>query len=635
MDYLSELNVHLFMPVLVIIILCGVAIGLGGVVQGCIFKIDRPRLIESFALGTLAISLLTFLWGTLGWMGSFDRLTLLLPLFAVAAIGWIGFRPAFKIAGKEIRNSILVLLIMVLLACVAALLFNLSLKPPTMCDECNLHLPAAMEILRTGKIEYRPHLNFNNFPQNVEMLFAWSMAYSVPATSHLVNFLAFLFLIAIFVRLARVALSAKIGWLAALIFSSLGGVKFNVVHANVDIWVLLYISVAVMCIVEGMKEKSNSKILLAGVMLGAAAGVKYTTLIAVITLVPAVLAIYFRQSLRDKYMYRVPVKIILLATGLAILAASPWYIRNVIWFGNPFFPFYSKYFYFLSGTYSNLAPDLIIDQKEMLASFSRDQYLKSGVFLEIFFKQFTLWAAVPCGIWFVRSNPFIKTAVVWTLLSWLFWQGPAGGLMYYRYYIYLYTVNILLLAHLVIYCYKQIPHGIARKISSWIIVSVLIAATGWMLNSVFSTMPPVTTEDKTDILRREHGCYDLVMAANSIIGEDGSAVGVCVEDGRFYAEFELIGGSDAGYAGNFEIASYCSSPEELSRCLTTKYRTKYFMVQKILTSAWEPTGLEPVMELIASPGFNNMFEEVVTTREGSLYRVRRIPAETGTLADQP
>ena len=63
-----------------------------------------------------------------------------------------------------------------------------------------------------------------------------------------------------------------------------------------------------------------------GVAVGLAASVKYT---AVYTLVPmCFLAIALRM----------PLKRALLAAGVAVVIAGPWFVRNWVMFGNPLFP---------------------------------------------------------------------------------------------------------------------------------------------------------------------------------------------------------------------------------------------------------------------------------------------------------
>lgn len=67
------------------------------------------------------------------------------------------------------------------------------------------------------------------------------------------------------------------------------------------------------------------------------------------------------------------IKHLLKYVGYATLVAAPWYIRNIVLFGNPFFPFYNHLFPLEWGTVpAYLQADLQIDSHEMLKWFTCD-----------------------------------------------------------------------------------------------------------------------------------------------------------------------------------------------------------------------------------------------------------------------
>ena len=78
-----------------------------------------------------------------------------------------------------------------------------------------------------------------------------------------------------------------------------------------------------------VRYSERSGLLLAGIFAGSAAGMKYLGLIAALTLA-AVAAIVIGRRLN----YRVA-----LAFGLpAVAVALPWYVKNALLTGNPFYP---------------------------------------------------------------------------------------------------------------------------------------------------------------------------------------------------------------------------------------------------------------------------------------------------------
>ncbi|MCK4719891.1 hypothetical protein KAU08_04490, partial [bacterium] len=68
MDQAGEVLIKLFAPPVVAAFIGLIALGLGSFIVRPLTGTNHPPFVESFAIGALMISLLTFFWGMLGWM---------------------------------------------------------------------------------------------------------------------------------------------------------------------------------------------------------------------------------------------------------------------------------------------------------------------------------------------------------------------------------------------------------------------------------------------------------------------------------------------------------------------------------------------------------------------------------------
>ena len=614
----GEILVSLFVPILTGAIIGAVAIGLGAFLAQPFFGRRRPYLVESFALGTLAISLSTLLWGSLSWMDVSARWSLGFLLILLSVVGWIKHTPTTPLMVRSFSNRTILALSLILLIGVILRIFLMPLYPPMGWDECASHLPAAREIVQSGRITFNPEIKFNSFPQNAEMLYVWAIAHSPIQSAHYVNFLAFLFSLLALVRLGRSMFTPKIGWLAALIMGIVGIVQYQAVHSNVDIWVMFYFLAAIMVGCEAAKSSSLRKVLLVGIFIGAAAGVRYSGLIGVLTLIPAFIAIGSWTKTTNREIPRWSYWVAIL---LALLVASPWYIRNIVWFNNPYFPFLSVLFPGGGRFFAIYGQELIAGPGTLLHTYAPGYFgLQENLWTQ-FVSQWYLWAAIPAGVWFWKHSPFIRFTITWTVLTWLFRMQGTSGIEFYPYYIYLIPVNVLVLANLATQFYT-LPPGtrFARfmRIMIWVLLVIWVGAIG--VRDV-NPVPPLRSVSQGMVLSEMHGSYTLMIESNNNIPEDRKAVGILCEDGRLYAEFTLIGGGDSGWANYFEIAKACMSPRDLADLLRNRYSASYLIVHEERLEQADLPALILIRNLINTPEFDDFFRLRGRVGEGAVYRI--------------
>jgi hypothetical protein len=380
---------------------------------------------------------------------------------------------------------------------------------------------------------------------------------------------------------------------------------------------LFYIVTALLCIAEGTRANHPGRILLAGIFLGGAACNGSAAILAIVALVISLLIAGQDANVLKKF----PSWSIYTGCFLFILFAAPWLITNILWFGNPFFP-YCSWIFPPGGMYRDVVTECAIDTGWFYQQKTAIFYFNENELWPQFLKLWPTWIGIPSGIWFWRSSPFARLSIIWTVIIWIFWMTIGKGVMHLPFILYLIPVNIIVLAHLIGKVYS-LPPGTERgrffRIIFWMLLIGGIGIGG-ARNAKFN--PPLTSDQIVDTLRRFHGSYDLVTAANNIIPENLSALGILCEDGRIFADFRLIGGGNAGWGNHQTIVNNCSTPEELADFMLEHYNANYLIVDGARLNRQQSEMYQKIKDLVRSGDFPDYFREVGRVGQGGIYIIR-------------
>ena len=214
-------------------------------------------------------------------------------------------------------------------------LWTLAVYPPTAFDDTMYHLPYAVSLLEEGRLGFLGDLRFPVFPQLNEVLFATVMLSGSDLAPHYLQTLLFLLLGATAFVWAR---SRWDGSVAVLVTALILGTPLLVwvgTTAFVDLTAALFVTAALLARERWEDAEGAGWLLVAGALLGMAAGTKYHALYFVVAIgaVESVRGVARRQ---------------LAAVGgfwaLSAMTGGVWYLRNVLLTGNPLFPFMSSVF---------------------------------------------------------------------------------------------------------------------------------------------------------------------------------------------------------------------------------------------------------------------------------------------------
>ncbi len=202
-------------------------------------------------------------------------------------------------------------------------------------DALSYHLADPAVYVRLHAIRLLPTEHHSNFPFTMEMLYTIGLlahSYCLANLFHLAT--AFLTVLSL-MELGRRWFGAQAGMAAALIYASTPLVLWEATTAYIDVAGALFALLATAAILEALRSEYADQIkwlALAGIMCGVGMGIKYLALIPLGLLFMVIVA--YRVRWRAMIVYIVG----------AIVIASPWYLKNVIWMHNPVYPFYYKLF---------------------------------------------------------------------------------------------------------------------------------------------------------------------------------------------------------------------------------------------------------------------------------------------------
>jgi hypothetical protein len=284
--------------------------------------------LNRIGVGALAFALATF---AAGWAGALSSAAYR-SVFAVAAAGgaWVALRllrgarlPIFRTWRRwEIALGGLVIAYAVL----GAIATSAPISSP---DALLYHATDPERFAEAGEIFEVPSNSSSYEPFTVQMLVLDGFLLWDSVQGAFAPFLLAVVAVAAVGGAAERLAGRRVGLLAAAVFAAQPMMLWEATSTFIESGLACAVALAGWNLVRFARHGEVTALALAGVFAGGAAGMKYLGLIAVLALsVAAVIAL--RQ--------RLTVARVLAFAGPAALVALPWYVKNAILTGNPFYP---------------------------------------------------------------------------------------------------------------------------------------------------------------------------------------------------------------------------------------------------------------------------------------------------------
>jgi hypothetical protein len=255
---------------------------------------------------------------------------------------------------QNLRGFELILFLYLLFA--FALTFILTLAPPNANDYDSLvyHLAAPQRYLDIGRIVELPYDHHTYFPFLTEMLFALGLQWRGPVLAKLFHWLMLPLCCMTLMAMGSRHFSRRAGLIAACLFASIPIVLIEATTAYVDLSLCAFVLLAFMCFTNWLESKENSWLLWSGAFCGFALGVKYSGALFFLWLLAwGMGAIFFNtkntknghedvsgeEQKKKSVSFVKPLWSLCCFAIIALLIGGGWYLRNILWTGNPVYPF--------------------------------------------------------------------------------------------------------------------------------------------------------------------------------------------------------------------------------------------------------------------------------------------------------
>lgn len=298
----------------------------------------------SLGLGTIFVAYSLFLIGLLGWLQKTVLYLLLgfcfasgfteLPLFLKAR----QFASPFSEGWSELYLWEKVWVWLLLFLNLLAML--LCFVPPTQVtewDSLSYHLAIPKLYWLDGRINYIPFSHHAQFPMTAQMLYLLGLGLTGLKSTSVAKLFHWLFLVICQMTLLCWGIAVKerslrLGLVAVVFFASLPIAFFEATTAYVDLALTAYSLLSLFALSRFHSQPDGRWLILAGIFAGASAGTKYTGLLLIGLLIP--LGLWAIRRVGEPRWSHLAIGILLSAS-----IASPWYVKNWLWTGNPVFPF--------------------------------------------------------------------------------------------------------------------------------------------------------------------------------------------------------------------------------------------------------------------------------------------------------
>ncbi|HET6979075.1 MAG TPA: glycosyltransferase family 39 protein [Pyrinomonadaceae bacterium] len=226
----------------------------------------------------------------------------------------------------------------ILFLCLMALLLFRTATPPYIFDEAIYHLPVTREFVDQGRI----FPNFNNSMGNQPFLIHMIYALCLMAGSDIAaKFFGLALSIATGLALygfCQRYVTRRVALLAVFVFFAAGMVTEVAVTTRVDVSVAGMLFVATYAMINYLQSGARNWLWTSALLAGFSLGVKHSAALWLL-LIGALYLIESVRSRRASLLNTLKYGIVYVVIAFAV--ASPWYAKNYVWFGNPFYPFFT------------------------------------------------------------------------------------------------------------------------------------------------------------------------------------------------------------------------------------------------------------------------------------------------------
>jgi len=314
--------------------------GLGYFIFDKFIKIDSvhsyQRIIFSIGLGMGIFGLLGFLFAVTGLGNEWFLLAVLIIIFCIT------WRKYISIIKQDVQSSFEILIcstkyslrwIPVFFIIIFSFSFLLALAPPIEAfDGLLYHLTVPAWWLRDGSVQL-VDLHPYWYPSLLEGMFVFPLAFDLDSAPQLIHLTFALLTLSLLFGWTQELFGFRAAWWSVAMFISMPSIPWISAWAYTDLGLTFYSLVTLFAFSKWIKDISHTRwLILSGIFCGFTVGIKYT--IFSLPILTCLLLFWHLKHDAKKLFQN-----LIYFVGVAMLVGGIWYLRNLIWTGNPFYPF--------------------------------------------------------------------------------------------------------------------------------------------------------------------------------------------------------------------------------------------------------------------------------------------------------
>lgn len=289
----------------------------------------------SVLLGTGVLALAVTGLALVGWLRGVPVTVLFLLLAGVAYQEALRLPAALGELWQELRASRAATIIALLFCLLVATLAVRAATPPHAFDDAIYHLSVTRSFVQQGRLFPVIDNPAGNWSFLVQMLYAVCLLAKTDSATKLYSLLLGVCGALSLYAFAARFYSRRLGVAAMFAFFAAGQVFEVAVTTRIDVSLAAMLWAATYAMILYFETANHRWLYAAALFAGFAMGVKYT---AGIWLFLTGLLFLF-ESWRRKIPLLTTLRLALVYTFLAFAVASPWFVKNWVWFQNPVYPF--------------------------------------------------------------------------------------------------------------------------------------------------------------------------------------------------------------------------------------------------------------------------------------------------------
>jgi hypothetical protein len=301
----------------------------------------------SLAVGTGCLSLtfliISLVIGVHAWWGWIVFIFLVL-LLSRHIIGWTNeiYRECVDIwqgstlMGKIIGGLCFVIIISTLV---------IGLAPPVKFDALVYHLALPQEYIEQGSITHHPDNMFWGMPQVGEMLYTWLMLLAGEKAAVCFGWLIGVMSLAGFLQFVAQRYNATVGWVAIAALLCGYTMAASLSWGYIDWFAVLFGTCVIISLDSWVETEGRKALILTGVLAGFGLGCKYTAGVIILAALAVILwrviiIIKNPSHLENQRGISYAIYSLCLFCLSILVITLPWWIKNILGTGNPFYPFF-------------------------------------------------------------------------------------------------------------------------------------------------------------------------------------------------------------------------------------------------------------------------------------------------------